>query len=495
MVRYFGKVWQDLQPQILQLEAQVAELEEPTKAQIWRLDRMKAIQAQAEQEMMRYAQFADGTISAGQRESIAAGERDSFELLRAYYPAGSDIPISFAAMPRAAVEAMVGTLADGSPIMELLTAAVEDAAQDFAETMVSGLAAGWNPRRLARELRGKFGMGLTRSMRIARTEQLRAYRTASDEQYRQSGVVVQKERMATADDRVCMACVVLDGKRYPIDEPMDDHVQGRCVFVPITKTYAQMGIDAPEPDFTRQKGEDWFRAQDEATQRRMMGDAKWEAWQEGQFALADIPKLTENRTWGDSWTPKGLAELVGARPAVPIKFRDAPSALLEHYGRRALTANEKQQFQQYVDELHPDIARLWSGDRQITVAIDPERALYGHAQTNWILLGYESLDGPVVRHEFGHQITYQTPIQGQLGAYSPDVLYSHAAAHRGPRREQLGEDLTMMLDSYAPNTEDWVRKAISTEYATLMEDGAMITEDVARRKVTEALRFLRRITG
>jgi hypothetical protein len=83
-----------------------------------------------------------------------------------------------------------------------------------------------------------------------------------------------------------------------------------CVFVPITRTYAEMGIDAPEPDFTRQKGEDWFRAQDEGTQRRMMGDAKWEAWQAGQFALADIPKLTENRTWGDSWTPASLGELV-----------------------------------------------------------------------------------------------------------------------------------------------------------------------------------------
>jgi hypothetical protein len=83
------------------------------------------------------------------------------------------------------------------------------------------------------------------------------------------------------------------------------------VFVPITRTYAQLGIDAPEPDFTRQKGEDWFRAQDEGTQRRMMGNAKWEAWKAGQFKLEDIPKLTENRTWGDSWTPKGLADLVG----------------------------------------------------------------------------------------------------------------------------------------------------------------------------------------
>jgi SPP1 gp7 family putative phage head morphogenesis protein len=285
--------------------------EEPTTGQIWRIERMRSIQAQTEQEMARFAQFADSTITAGQREAIVAGERNAHDLLTASFPRGAGIDISFAAMPRSAVEAMVGTLADGSPLMELLSAAVADSAQGFADTMVTGLAAGWNPRRLARELRSTFGMGLTRSMRIARTEQLRAYRTASDEQYRRSGVVVEKERMAAADDRTCMACVLLDGKRYPIDEAMDDHVQGRCVFVPITRTYAEMGIDAPEPDFTREKGIDWFQRQDEATQRRMMGDAKWEAWQAGQFKLEDIPKLTENRTWGDAWTPKGLGELVG----------------------------------------------------------------------------------------------------------------------------------------------------------------------------------------
>ena len=108
-----------------------------------------------------------------------------------------------------------------------------------------------------------------------------------------------------------MACIMLDGKIYSTRDAMDDHPQGRCAMLPITATYAEMGIDAPEPDFSREKGSDWFQRQDEATQRKMMGDAKWEAWKEGRFSLEDLPKQMTSDVWGDSWTPKSLEELVG----------------------------------------------------------------------------------------------------------------------------------------------------------------------------------------
>ena len=79
--------------------------------------------------------------------------------------------------------------------------------------------------------------------------------------------------------------------------------------LPITATYRELGIDADEPDFTREKASDWFRRQDEGTQSRMMGPGMFEAWQAGEFKLEDIPKRIENETWGDSWVPKSLKEL------------------------------------------------------------------------------------------------------------------------------------------------------------------------------------------
>ncbi len=232
MVRFYGVAWQQLQPQIVALNAQVTAMtaagREIGPGAIWRLERMKAIQAQAAAEAVRYAEFADTLITAGQREALVAGQRNAHALIVGSFPADAGLEISFATMPAEAAESLVGFLQNGSPLHDLLLEAVGGAAQDFGETMVSGLVAGWNPRRLANQLRQSFGMGLTRSLRIARTEQLRAYRTATLNSYNESDLVTGWRRLATHDRRVCMACVMLDNKLYGKNEPMDDHVSGRC---------------------------------------------------------------------------------------------------------------------------------------------------------------------------------------------------------------------------------------------------------------------------
>jgi len=92
---------------------------------------------------------------------------------------------------------------------------------------------------------------------------------------------------------------------------MDDHVAGRCALLPQTKTYAELGIDAPEPEFNPQSGREWFEQQDEATQRKILGSGKYDAWKDGKFTLDDIPHKTPSDVWGDSWTPKSLYELLG----------------------------------------------------------------------------------------------------------------------------------------------------------------------------------------
>jgi SPP1 gp7 family putative phage head morphogenesis protein len=315
MVHYYGGVWRSLQGDISALRDQVAQMcaagETISADRLWRLERMEAIQAQAAREGARFAQYADEAITAAQREAIAAGERDAHQLLLAGFPTSASVEISFTTMPREAVEALVGFLVDGSPLREFIASSVGEAVDDFAQTMVTGLAAGWNPRRLARELRGRFGMGLTDALRTARTAQLHAYRSAMLNSYRESGIVTEWERLAAHNDRTCLACIVLDGKRYTLAEEMEDHPQGRCTLLPITKTYAELGIDAPEPDFQREMARDWFQSQDEATQREMMGSGKWEAWQEGKFTLDDIPKRVIAGVWGPGWVERSLEDLIG----------------------------------------------------------------------------------------------------------------------------------------------------------------------------------------
>jgi len=315
IVRFYGVTWQRLQPQIQALSAEAAAMtlagQEIGPGAIWRLERMKAIQAQAAAEAVRFAEFADVTVTAGQREALVAGQRNAHDLILGSFPADAGLEISFAAMPAEAVETMVGFLADGSPLRRLLTEAVGASVDDFAQTMVTGLAAGWNPRRLAGQLRSSFGMGLTRALGIARTEQLRAYSTATLNSYQQSDLVTGWERMATHDERTCMACMMLDGKRYRKNEPMDDHPSGRCTMLPITKSYRELGIAAAEPDFRREMGEDWFLRQNEGVQRTMMGSGMFEGWKAGEFGLTDIPVLRRDDVWGNSWVPSPLGDLIG----------------------------------------------------------------------------------------------------------------------------------------------------------------------------------------
>ena len=318
LVRYYGAAWGRLQGDIRTLQAEIEQQQaagvELSPGRIFRLERMQAIQQQVEREMAGFAEFADSSITAGKREAIAAGQRDAHNLVRAAFPKDAAISVSFATMPREAAEQMVGFLADGSPLRDLLVEAMGEAATGFSETMVTGLVAGWNPRKLARELRSRYGMGLTRALRISRTEQLRAYREATRNTYQANSHVVRGwERHAAADDRTCAACLILDGKHYSLDEPMDDHAAGRCSMTPLTVSYKELGLDVEEPSFQRELGRDWLQRQDEGTQRRILGHGVYELWQEGRITLDDVPKLVENKTWGNSWVPKSLKELAGSR--------------------------------------------------------------------------------------------------------------------------------------------------------------------------------------
>ena len=142
---------------------------------------------------------------------------------------------------------------------------------------------------------------MDRAINIARTEQLRVYRTANLAQYKESGVVRGYQRLSARDTRVCPACLFADdGTIYSLDDPFDEHPQGRCTPVPVV-----IGL----PVVTWQSGISWFESQSAASQRGMLGPGAYDAWQNGQFDLADMVGRVENEVWGGALTTKSLSEL------------------------------------------------------------------------------------------------------------------------------------------------------------------------------------------
>jgi len=129
---------------------------------------------------------------------------------------------------------------------------------------------------------------------------MRAYREATRETYKQSGVVKRYKRIATKDTRTCMACIALDGRAYPVSEPLIDHPHGRCAMVPI--------VDGA-PEVKWEHASEWFERLPGDDQLKMLGPTKYEAWKKGQFSIDDLAVQLSDPVWGGTLRQATLEEL------------------------------------------------------------------------------------------------------------------------------------------------------------------------------------------
>jgi len=299
-----------------QIAALVQEIDALTRAgkpinigKLYRLSRWRKLLDQAGQEFERYARYADGLITERQ---LSLGQLGVEHAYAAIDLAGDGMDMRFARMSPDAVEMMVGELAgkagDGGPLGDLLRRRmVKDGAQvlpgafeRLSTTLVSSAAQGWNPRKTARLMQDDLSAGLNKALQIARTEQLRVYRTAQATQYRDSGVVSGIQRLCAHDGRVCAACLADEGRVYPADAMIPDHVQGRCGQVPVL-----IG-DEPREWLA---GEEWLLTQDPDVQRGILGAGRYDLWQAGQLDFQDIVRHTEHPTWGANIGVRPLQEM------------------------------------------------------------------------------------------------------------------------------------------------------------------------------------------
>lgn len=172
----------------------------------------------------------------------------------------------------------------------------------MTEALANGVALGWNPRKTERAMREAGRSVLQRALLIARTEQLRAYRTASLANYRASGVLSGYRRLAAKSARSCLACLLADGEFFTLEVAFEEHVAGRCTMVPVLASG-----EAPEWE----TGRDWFGRQPEATQRRVMGPAAFEAWRAGVVGLDELVERHEHPMWGGSLQVRSLKRAIG----------------------------------------------------------------------------------------------------------------------------------------------------------------------------------------
>jgi len=178
-----------------------------------------------------------------------------------------------------------------------------------------------------------------------------------------------------------------------------------------------MGIDAPEPDFTREKGHDWFLRQDEATQRGMM-KGLYDPWRDGQFTLGDIPKLVKSDVWGNSWTPKTLQELLTEARIRPTGIPISDALDLSGFpSARSKLGSSVREAIEAIDSVHGDGPlptipvqrnRTYSGKRSRNAAFVKRRGIADSIQIH-PQSGQPAIS---VTHEIGHFIDHQNAPSG-----------------------------------------------------------------------------------
>lgn len=188
------------------------------------------------------------------------------------------------------------------PLSEEATAAMKSA-------IIRGVAIGENPRDTARamlkKVNGQFEGGRRRAENIARTEMMDAFRASAKQRDEElSHLLKGWEWRSALNDRTCIACLGMNGREFPLDEPGPlGHPSCRCTRVPVTKTWAELGFDVKEPvnPNAPPTGPEWLEQQPEAVQRQIMGKKRYEAWKAGEFPPEQWAVRRENPAWRPSY--------------------------------------------------------------------------------------------------------------------------------------------------------------------------------------------------
>lgn len=189
--------------------------------------------------------------------------------------------------------------------------------------LIRSVAVGANPRVTARRMVADAEsamngeLGLTRALRIARTETLDAHRAGALLARQQNlDVVTGWMWICELSTRSCQACISEHGSIHPADDPgPDDHVNGMCTAMPITRSWSDLGFAIPEPPSVVPDASTWFAGLSAAEQRKILGPARLEAWQNGRYPMSSWSEVRHNDGWRNSIQPTRAPD---AQPSVPL---------------------------------------------------------------------------------------------------------------------------------------------------------------------------------
>jgi hypothetical protein len=292
IARAYGIMYDRLRGDVDALMLAIADMDNPTGAEIKRLPQYKRLTRRMEDELDRFESYLEVAIGAAALAAIGLGLQHSAELVR--------LAGSFNSLEASVMTPLLNYLRQDGPLYARLKLITTGTIDRVVEQIISGVGQGFNPQKIARLIQDAFGGGLTDALRNMRTVQLWSYRDSARANYTAAGIT-QWVWWAELDDVCCMSCVSQHGSIHDMSETLDDHYNGRCAMLPY--------IEGLSP--TEQTGQAWFDGLSEQEQSKLMGPGKLEAYKAGKFTFDKLSKQVDNEVYGSMKTEAPLIDLIG----------------------------------------------------------------------------------------------------------------------------------------------------------------------------------------
>lgn len=305
----YGRIEFELDALLMRIEAAIAAGETVTESWLWRKGRLEDLLIQSAQHVQGFADYAGALVGAEKIEAVEMAIQSSrrYVALPRTAVTAPTIQTTFRRANGEALEQLVGTFSDGSPLSRLFSKMGPESASAIERELIQGVAIGKGPREVGRNIaRSVENVGPNRATTIARTEQLRSYRSASIENYRANSNVIEGwVWMATRSVRTCPACWAMHGTEHPLSEPFASHPNCRCTPAPIVIGLPH-GLD---------RGAFLFSRLPEAEQMQILGPSKFDLYRSGRLQLDDLVIRTDHPEWGPGIREASLLDLDRLRRA------------------------------------------------------------------------------------------------------------------------------------------------------------------------------------
>lgn len=208
--------------------ATVAAGQQPTPADLYKLDKYWAAQAQLRDELQRLGDRKIKLLSE-------AFEANWFEVYHSIVIPGME-ERTFNVVDKNIVQQIINQIwcADGKSWSQRIWEDTQELAVMLEEQLVHCVATGKKTTELKKLLQERFGVSYSRADALVRTEIAHIQTQAAQQRYEDYGIQ-EVEIWADADERRCDVCGELHQKRYPMGAkvPVPAHPRCRCCIVPV----------------------------------------------------------------------------------------------------------------------------------------------------------------------------------------------------------------------------------------------------------------------